>query len=297
MRVVLDTPPGFKFRRTVCSHGWGALRPFEVGPDANWLEVTVALPAGGATRIRITQDNGEVVLEAPGRRNSHLVAAARRVLNLDLDLEPFYELARQHEEFAWIADSGSGRLMRCPSTFEDLAKLILTTNCTWALTTKMVDSLIEMYGETAPDGTRAFPGPSALARAGERPLREKAKTGYRAPLLAKMATMIAGGEIDLDLWEHCSAGREELKQEILFLPGAGPYVAENMLRFLGRPHGLGLDSWLRSEYATIYHGGRRVTDRTIARRYARFGSWAGMAIWCDLTRRWFDEEDRPRIPV
>jgi 3-methyladenine DNA glycosylase/8-oxoguanine DNA glycosylase len=296
MRVVLDTPPGFNFRRTVCSHGWGALRPFSLDPGSDWLEVTVALPRGGANRLRLSHSRGEVVLEAPGRRNDFLVAAARRVLNLDLDLVPFYTLAREHEEFAWMAATGSGRLVRCPTTFEDLVKLVLTTNCTWSLTTRMVDSLVEMYGEQAPDGSRTFPGPQALAGAGERVLREQAKTGYRAPLLAKLARLVADGAVDVEAWEGCRAETEELKGEILSLPGAGPYVAENMLRFLGRPHGLGLDSWLRAEYATIYHGGRRVTDRTIARRYARFGDWAGLAIWCDMTRRWFDDEDRPLIP-
>jgi N-glycosylase/DNA lyase len=297
VRVILDTPAGFRFRRTVCSHGWCSLRPFEVESDYNRFSVTVAMPRGGARRIRISHRRGKVLLEAPGRQSRHLIAAARRMLNLDLDLTPFYDLARRHQEFAWIADRGAGRLMRCPTAFEDLVKLVLTTNCSWALTTRMVDALIDMYGERAPDGSRAFPGPQALAGAGERVLREKARTGYRAPLLDKLSRMVAGGEVDPERWHSRTAGREELRAEILSLPGAGPYVAENMLRFMGRPLGLGLDSWLRSEYAALYHCGRRVTDRTIARRYARFGRWAGLAIWCDLTRRWFDEEDRPRPPV
>ena len=52
-----------------------------------------------------------------------------------------------------------------------------------------------------------------------------------------------------------------------------------------------LDSWLRAKYARIYHAGRRVTDRTIARRYARQGPWAGLTLWCDMTRDWFDDDD------
>ena len=52
----------------------------------------------------------------------------------------------------WIAETGSGRLLRCASLFEDLVKLVLTTNCSWALTTRMVDGLVEHYGDRAPDG-------------------------------------------------------------------------------------------------------------------------------------------------
>jgi 3-methyladenine DNA glycosylase/8-oxoguanine DNA glycosylase len=108
--------------------------------------------------------------------------------------------------------------------------------------------------------------------------------------------MVVDREVDIEGWEECSATTGELKEEMLSLPGVGPYVAENMLRFLGRPEGLGLDSWLRAEYARKYHGGRRVTDRTIARRYACFGSWAGLALWCDMTRPYFDDDGRPLTP-
>ena len=59
---------------------------------------------------------------------------------------------------------------------------------------------------------------------------------------------------------------------------------------MGRPCGLGLDSWLRAKYGRVYHGGRRVSDRTIARRYARHGPWAGLTLWCDLTRDWFQSD-------
>jgi N-glycosylase/DNA lyase len=296
MRTVLDTPRGFNFRRTVFSHGWCTLPPFEVAPEEDTLELTVALPKGGARRMRLSDSKGRVILEAPGRRSRFLVAAARRVLNLDTDLAPFYRLALEHPEWSWIPEGGWGRLMRCPTLFEDLVKLVLTTNCTWSLTTKMVASLIELYGEAAPGGSRAFPAPRAIADAGERILRERARTGYRAPLLAKMSRMIVDGEVDIEGWETCTAAAEDLKREMLSLPGVGPYVAENMLRFIGRPDGLGLDSWLRTEYARTYHGGRRITDRTIARRYARFGRWAGLALWCDMTRVWFDDDDRPRLP-
>ena len=49
----------------------------------------------------------------------------------------------------------------------------------------------------------------------------------------------------------------------------------------------------RAKYSRVYHGGRRVADRTIARRYARLGRWGSLALWCDMTRDWF-EADRPR---
>jgi 3-methyladenine DNA glycosylase/8-oxoguanine DNA glycosylase len=103
-----------------------------------------------------------------------------------------------------------------------------------------------------------------------------------------MAELVEHGQIDPEAWEADNREPAELRREMLTLPGVGPYVAENMLRFLGRPRGLGLDSWLRAKYFRMHHGGRRVTDRTIARRYRPFGPWAGLALWCEMTRDWFD---------
>jgi len=289
MRVILDVPDQFRFDRTVFGHGWATLAPCHFDASGKWLETTVALPTGGATRIRLSDDPAGVLLQAPGRSNAYLRRAARQILNLDLDLSEFYRVAGEDEEFAWIAETGYGRLMRCPTLFEDLVKLVLTTNCTWAFTTKMARALVDRYGEPAEDGSKAFPTPRAIARAGERAMREKVRAGYRAPALARLARMVDRGELDPESWHGDARDAAELKRELLALPGVGPYVAENVLRFLGRPDGLGLDTWLRAKYSRMHHGGRKIKDRTIGRRYARFGSWAGLALWCEMTRDWFDD--------
>lgn len=35
-------------------------------------------------------------------------------------------------------------------------------------------------------------------------------------------------------------------------------------------------------------GGKACPDKTIERHYKKFGSWRGLAIWCDMTERWFN---------
>jgi N-glycosylase/DNA lyase len=295
VHAVLPVPAGFDFRRTVFSHGWISLAPFRLLDGDAALATTVTLPAAGALPFRVQADVGGVGLEAPGRlaarERRFVIASARRVLNLDLDLEPFYCRVRERPEMAWIADTGAGRLLRCPTLFEDLIKLVLTTNCSWSLTQRMVGNLIDLYGETAQDGSKAFPRPEAIAGAGTRALRERVRTGYRAPLLARLARLVADGRVEPDSWERDARGPEELRREMLELPGVGPYVAENLLRMLGRPAGLALDSWIRTKYARIHHRGTRVTDRTIARRYARLGPWGGLALWCEMTRDWLEKPD------
>jgi len=302
MRIRLDTPPGFDMRATVLSHGWCRLDPFRYDEESGALETVIALSRGEAVPLRLAPEGPSrraggssrgpcgVLLETPGRHDAatrrRLASAAVRMLNLDLDLSGFHETARGIGPLAWIADAGAGRLLRSPSLFEDLVKLVLTTNCSWALTTRMVAALVRSAGAPCGDGRRAFPLPAALASLGERRLRDEVRAGYRAPLLAELAGLVASGEVDPEAWERDGRPASELRSELLALPGVGPYVAENLLRLLGRPHGLALDSWLRSTYSSLYHDGRPVTDRTIGRRYARFGAWAGLALWCDMTREW-----------
>lgn len=284
----LTAPPGFHFTRTVLSHGWFVLHPFDYDERTRTLQTVVALPSGGARRIAMTPAGQAVRLSIDGEADKaarrHLARAARRILNLDLDLDPFYAASRHIAGMDWIAERRVGRLLRAPSLFEDLVKLILTTNCSWAFTKKMVSALVRHYGERAPDGSRSFPLPQRMARVREGTYRERIRAGYRSAHLRELPRRVVNGKLDPEAWETDGRPTGELKKAILAAPGAGPYVAENILRLLGRPDGLGLDSFLRARYAQVYHEGRSVTDRTIARRYARWGPWSGLALWCDMTR-------------
>lgn len=293
MNVVLPTPDRFDFRRTALSHGWCTLPPFRIAADALRVDTVVAVDDDHAVPIVLEPVAGGVSLRSPGRQPAavrrRLVAAARAVLGLDVDLRPFWDVVSGDPRHAWMARAGVGRILRAPDAWEDLVKLVLTTNCSWALTTRMTAALVETWGPTGPGGARAFPRPAALADAGERALRERGRTGYRAPYLVDLARRVVDGEVDPEAWVLDERPAAELRREMLELPGVGPYVAENLLKFLGRPAGLALDSWMRAKYARLHHGGRRVTDRTIARRHARLGDWAGLALWFELTRDWCED--------
>src|SRR5690606_38447957 len=73
-------------------------------------------------------------------------AVIARCLSFEQDLSTFYSLVDAHPAYQWITRIGAGRMLRSPTVWEDLAKTLLTTNTTWAMTTSMV-SRLNMLGE------------------------------------------------------------------------------------------------------------------------------------------------------
>jgi 3-methyladenine DNA glycosylase/8-oxoguanine DNA glycosylase len=153
----------------------------------------------------------------------------------------------------------------------------------------MVTALVDNLGAKAPTGGHAFPTATAIANAPDEFLRDVARTGYRGPYIRTIATEVAGGRLDLEELNDADLPLDEIEQRLLALPGVGPYAAAHvMLTSLGRYSRLVLDSWTRPTYAKL--SGRKASDKTIARRFNRYGDYAGLAFWLMLTRDWVADE-------
>jgi 3-methyladenine DNA glycosylase/8-oxoguanine DNA glycosylase len=172
-----------------------------------------------------------------------------------------------------------------------LVKTICTTNCVWSATVRMTTALVDNLGIEAPDGRRTFPNPAAMADAGEAFYKDIARAGYRGPYLLTIAADVAGGALDLEALDDPELPDDEVAARLLALPGCGPYATAHMLMLLGRYSRLILDSWTRPKYARL--NGRKAADRTIQRRFRRYGPYAGLAFWLYLTRDWVGEPAQP----
>src|SRR5690606_1448125 len=105
----------------------------------------------------------------------------------------FYGLAAEHDAYQWIRDDGAGRLLRSATVYEDLIKTLCTTNCSWALTKKMVENLVGSLGEETATGAKAFPTAAAMAEMDETFYRREIKAGYRSPYFVEIAEAVASG--------------------------------------------------------------------------------------------------------
>jgi 3-methyladenine DNA glycosylase/8-oxoguanine DNA glycosylase len=299
MEIALRGPSGepVDLWRTIVSHGVASLPPADLDEDAEVMTVTLPVAGAKPRTVHIRQGRkGKAKVDVLGpplgaHTRSGLRNSVRRVLNLDEDLSPLYEVAKTDVDLAWIA-VGAGRMARGATVFEDVVKTICTTNCTWSSTVRMVGALVGNLGEPSAGGHgRAFPTPQAMAAAPDAFYRDAARAGYRGAYLRALAGSVADGSLDLEALAAAPPADlpdDELEQQLLALPGVGPYAAAHIMMLIGRHSRLILDSWTRPTYARL-NGGRKVGDRTIERRFRRYGPYAGLAFWLYLTRDWVKE--------
>ncbi len=310
-------------RRTLGSHGVAELPPMEVDADGLGSTVTLATPEGPRTvHLEAAGEAMAGAAHGPARQGgpapllavsvadggpppgaagaAALAAAVERMFCLGDDLSAFYAAVSADPGLAWAA-RGAGRLLRSPSVFEDVVKTVCTTNCAWSATERMVGALVGRLGEPAPGAPpgqvsgRAFPSPQAMAAAGADFYAGVARAGYRGPYLREIAARVAGGELDLEALltaRRDDLPDEEVERTLLALPGVGPYAAAHIMLLLGRHSRLVLDSWTRPKYARLQGRpkGKLIADRTIQRRFRRYGDHAGLAFWLVLTHDWVDDD-------
>jgi N-glycosylase/DNA lyase len=294
MEIAIDTPTDFNFKRTALSHGWATLLPFELDEE-HWVLTRVFDVGNLRPVIASISGAGSGLLVATSEKLGRSAAESltkqvKHIMRLDDPMGPFYEMMSGEEGFEWVSGCGAGRMLRSPSVYEDLVKTICTTNCSWALTVKMVTSLVDKLGVLARDGRKTFPTPAVMAEQTESFYREEIRAGYRAGYLRELAERVASGELNVEQWLELDLPTVELKKLIKEVKGVGDYAADNLLKLLGRYDGLALDSWLRAQFAKTHNRGRKATDKKIERHYARFKEWRGLAIWCDMTRGWIESE-------
>lgn len=287
-------PAGLSLRRTAMSHGWCGLAPTAYDDARGVLHRTLDLPDAGPLTVSVRQRSGGALEASWGRVHGScddriaIKSQLRQMLAIDDDLIGLYDACSTNSELAWVHATGAGRLFRSPTVWEDLAKTLTTTNCSWALTKSMCRRLVDVLGPEGPAGERAFPAADVLAAAGEDVLRGDIRCGYRARAFVELGTALASGSIDPQEWLGGTARTdEEVLHAIRGLRGFGPYASEGMLGLLGRPRGIALDSWVRAKLPRVL-GAASMTDDDIAARYAAYGEWGGSVLWLELTHDWFD---------
>lgn len=290
-RVRIPTPGNFVFPSTVVSHGWYLLAPFRWSRGEGVLRRAEVIGKRSCD-LEIRADRGALLIggATDGRE---LRAKVGRMFQLDVDTSGFVAAARSSPAHSWVEASGFGRLLCGSTLFEDAVKIIATTNTTWQQTVRMVDLLVAKCGRLSPLGNRAFPTPREIFRFSEDELQRDCRLGYRAKSIRRLAAGVIEGTIDLEQLGDPAQTTEALFASYRLLPGIGPYGAAHLLAMDGRHDFIAVDSEFRRFVRETYHKGRRVSDATMLRRYARWGRWKYLAYWSEL---WRSVADRLQPP-
>lgn len=275
----LPAPPDFNFPATVESHGWYHLPPFRWDAKTATLRRAEAISDSEAVDLTVRCSRRSVSIQGGDAVDASRI---RRMLQLDLDLGPFHEMCARAETHRSVAEMRFGRLLCGTTMFEDVVKIIATTNTTWSQTVRMVSLLTDRAGARAPSGEAAFPTPANIAKLSPDILKNDCRLGYRSAYVHKLAEEVASGRIILETLAADAASPEEALKRYRTLPGVGPYAAAHLLAMDGRHDYIAVDTEFRKFVREKYHGGRAVSDKTMLRRYARWGKWKYLAYWSEL---------------
>ena len=297
LRFTLAPPAPFRLRVALFGHGW-----IDLAPNA-WHErsqtfSTVLAVGRGAADVAIVQRGAQLLGTigadgrgglAPARLRAAVRDRLRRMLRLDHDYSRFWRLCVGEPRLRWVARRGAGRLLAGATLFEDLLKLLLTTNCSWAATRLMASRLCAAIGARAPSGRAAFPDAARCVAEFESFWRDVVRVGYRARACRELSQRFATRAEVAASFEDPALATDAVRERIATLHGFGPYATGQALRLLGRHDDLALDSWCRAKLAQQTGRRRPPADRAVERAYAAYAEHRGLVLWMDLTREWHGE--------
>ena len=285
MEIFLIAQPPFSLTAVIRSHGWVQLAPFETDQNYSTIETILELGSGSVVELLIWErPDGVGVFSDPPLTDAEQAEVEQKVswmLDLEQDLSTFYAWAAAEPKLAGAASHARGRILRCPTLFEDILKTIATTNTTWGGTKRMVRALVKTYGAalSSDPSRRAFPTPQRLAAADAEALRRESKLGYRAPYILELAQRVAAGELDVEALKSKDLPTPELRKRLLAIKGVGDYAAANLLMILGRYDYIPVDSWALKMVSNEFYHGEAIGRKEVEATFQPWGEWQGLAFW------------------
>jgi len=247
---------------------------------------------GGTTAKPLLQ----VELQGPRKPDldrPEFVAQLRHILCTNLDLKPFYRLARKDDLLAPIVPGFRGlKLPASPTVFESLVMAVLSqqVNLTFAYSIKK--ELLEAFGEkwsVNGETYHAFPRPERFAAETEESLLRFRLSRAKAGTLVRLGQAFASGSLKEE--ELTALSDEEVVERLIQLKGIGRWSAEiALLRGLARtdafPGGdLGVVKYLAQGLLGKTEKATEADMRAFAERWRPYRGLALIYCYAELMRR------------
>lgn len=275
--IKLNPPKHYDLHMTCHAHGWKNLAPFKWSDESNSLSF-VALIGEEPVDIEVVQNGKSVTatLHPHRKLDRKSLNDARQTITRSLDLktetDSLLEVAEKFgEDYVNLIENGAGRMLHAPTLWEDAAKTLFTTNCSWSLTKKMCESACsEKFSEPAPSGRYPFPSAEKLSEYSAQNIGELIPVGYRADYLIELSKRFSEdpslGGIESNGYDYKSAYKYVIDSK-----GFGDYACNHLLVLAGYYDRIPVDtvvvSYLKRNYRV------RKPESFIKRKYGKWGKY------------------------
>lgn len=214
----------------------------------------------------------------------------RKMFSLDVNLEPFYELACRDENLFPLVEERKGmHLVLEPTLYECLVKTIISQQLNLAFAATLTQRFIQLKGEKFHAQGKewtVFPTPEQVATLKAEDLQALQFNRRKAEYIIDLSRLIVEGKLDLEELEYLSD--EEVMERLLPIRGIGRWTVECVLLFgLGRPNLLpAADIGLRNAIKHFYGLRERPNEKTvrqIGESWSPYRSYATFYLWDALS--------------
>lgn len=280
----LNIPNHYNLSMTCNAHGWKNLAPFRWDDESKTVSFAFFLediPVDATARqtdnrINATLTSHDGLEDGQVEKARELIT---RSLGLEIDTSDLLNKAEKIDsDHAKLIRNGAGRLLRAPTLWEDAAKTLFTTNCTWALTKKMCEAACsETFSKKAPSGAYPFPPPQKFTEHSVEELKSLMPIGYRAEYMVGLAKLFSKNP-SLDNIETNGFSYKEAYYHVKKIRGFGDYAIFHLLVLSGFYEEIPIDTVVVS-YLKKNHRVRKPKS-FIDRKYRKWGKykWWGLKL-------------------
>lgn len=282
--LTFDLPKYYDLSMTCHAHGWKNLAPFRWNDDSKTIYFA-ALIDQNPVDFAAWQHGASLkaALTSHDRMNQGQISEAKKVvirtLGLNMDTAGLLKAAeRVGLNYVNLVKKGAGRLLRSPTLWEDAAKTLFTTNCSWALTKKLSEAVCsQFFSETAPSGSCPFPTPQKITKHSPKQIKGLIPIGYRADYLIALAEHLSQ-DPSLSQIESNGYSYKEAYSVVNSLKGFGGYASTHLLVLTGYYNEIPIDTVVIS-YLKQNHRVRK-PQSFIDRTYQKWGAykWWGLKL-------------------